>query len=265
MKIAIGQYVPGKSLLHRADPRTKFIIVIAYMVGVMMADSFVSYGISVLFLGAAYICAKINMIKILKSIKPLIVMMLITVILNVLFYNGETVLIEFWKITIYKEGVLFAVKMLLRIILLVLGSSVLTYTTTSVMLTDGLESLMSPLKVIKFPVHDIAMMMSIALRFIPTFMDETDRIIKAQTARGSDFDSKNIIQRVKSYIPILIPLFISAWRKAEDLATAMNARCYRGGKGRTKFRVLKFTWIDLFLILCMIIFIASIVLADIFV
>ena len=124
---------------------------------------------------------------------------------------------------------------------------------------------MSPLKVFRFPVHDIAMMMSIALRFIPTFMDETDRIMKAQTARGSDFDSKNIIQRVKSYIPILIPLFISAWRKAEDLATAMNARCYRGGKGRTKFRVLKFSWIDLFLILCIIIFITSIVLADIFV
>ena len=265
MKIAIGQYVPGKSLLHRADPRTKFIIVLAYMVGVMMADSFVSYGISALFLGASYICARINMIKILKSIKPLIIMMLLTVILNVLFYNGETLLVEFWKITIYKEGILFAVKMLLRIILLVLGSSVLTYTTTSVMLTDGLESLMSPLKVFRFPVHDIAMMMSIALRFIPTFMDETDRIMKAQTARGSDFDSKNIIQRVKSYIPILIPLFISAWRKAEDLATAMNARCYRGGKGRTKFRVLKFSWIDLFLILCIIIFITSIVLADIFV
>ena len=265
MKIAIGQYVPGKSLLHRADPRTKFIIVLAYMVGVMMADSFVSYGISVLFLVASYICARINMIKILKSIKPLIIMMSLTVILNVLFYNGETLLVEFWKITIYKEGILFAVKMLLRIILLVLGSSVLTYTTTSVMLTDGLESLMSPLKVFRFPVHDIAMMMSIALRFIPTFMDETDRIMKAQTARGSDFDSKNIIQRVKSYIPILIPLFISAWRKAEDLATAMNARCYRGGKGRTKFRVLKFSWIDLFLILCIIIFITSIVLADIFV
>ncbi len=265
MKIAIGQYVPGKSLLHRADPRTKFIIVLTYMVGVMMADSFVSYGISVFFLVASYICARINMIKIIKSIKPLIIMMLLTVILNVLFYNGETVLVEFWKITIYKEGILFAVKMLLRIILLVLGSSVLTYTTTSVMLTDGLESLMSPLKIFRFPVHDIAMMMSIALRFIPTFMDETDRIMKAQTARGSDFDSKNIIQRVKSYIPILIPLFISAWRKAEDLATAMNARCYRGGKGRTKFRVLKFSWIDLFLILCIIIFITSIVLADIFV
>lgn len=265
MKIAIGQYVPGKSLLHRADPRTKFIIVLTYMVGVMMADSFVSYGISVFFLVASYICARINMIKIIKSIKPLIIMMLLTVILNVLFYNGETVLVEFWKITIYKEGILLAVKMLLRIILLVLGSSVLTYTTTSVMLTDGLESLMSPLKIFRFPVHDIAMMMSIALRFIPTFMDETDRIMKAQTARGSDFDSKNIIQRVKSYIPILIPLFISAWRKAEDLATAMNARCYRGGKGRTKFRVLKFSWIDLFLILCIIIFITSIVLADIFV
>lgn len=262
MKIAIGQYVPGKSLLHRADPRTKLIITFAYMIAVMLAKNFLAYSIAIVFLGAAYICARINIWKILKSLKPLIIMMGFTVILNVLFYKGDTVWLEFWKITIYKEGVLFAIKMLLRIILLVLGSSVLTYTTTSVMLTDGIESLLSPLKIVRFPVHEIAMMMSIALRFIPTFVDETDRIIKAQTARGSDFDSKNIIQRVKSYIPILIPLFISAWRKAEDLATAMNARCYRGGNGRTKFKKLKFTYIDLILVILVIILFVGIILAN---
>ncbi len=262
MKIAIGQYVPGNSFIHRADPRTKFIITFAYMLGVMLAKNFIAYTIAIVFLGAAYICARINIGKIIKSLKPLIVMMLITVLLNVFFYKGETVMLEFWKITIYTEGVIFAIRMLLRIILLVLGSSVLTYTTTSVMLTDGIESLLSPLKIIKLPVHDIAMMMSIALRFIPTFMDETDRIIKAQTARGSDFDSKNIIQRIKSYIPILIPLFISAWRKAEDLATAMNARCYRGGEGRTKFKVLKFTYIDAVLFIITIFLIVGIVLAN---
>ena len=192
-------------------------------------------------------------------------MMFITVLLNILFYKGETVLLDFWKITIYKEGVLFAVRMLLRIVLLVLGSSVLMYTTTSVMLTDGIESLLAPLKKIHFPAHEIAMMMSIALRFIPTFVDETDRIMKAQMARGTDFDDKNFIIKIKSYIPILIPLFISAWRKAEDLATAMNARCYRGGEGRTKFKVLKFSKIDLLLLIITIFLFAAIVLLNNFV
>jgi len=265
MKITIGQYVPGNSILHRADPRTKFVLTFAYMIAVMIADSFAAYAAAAVFLFAAYFCAKINLIKILKSLKPLIVMMLITVTLNVLFYKGETVLLDFWKITIYEEGVLFAVKMLLRIILLVLGSSVLMYTTTSVMLTDGLESLLSPLKKIHFPAHEIAMMMSIALRFIPTFVDETDRIMKAQMARGTDFDDKNFIKKIKSYIPILIPLFISAWRKAEDLATAMNARCYRGGEGRTKFKVLKFSKIDLLLLIITIFLFAAIVLLNKFV
>ena len=192
-------------------------------------------------------------------------MMVLTALLNLFFYRGTTVWIEVWKITIYKESALFALRMVLRIILLVLGSSVLTYTTTSVMLTDGLESLFSPLKKIRFPVHEIAMMMSIALRFIPTFMDETDRIMKAQLARGSDFDSKNLISKIKSYIPILIPLFISAWRKAEELATAMNARCYRGGEGRTKFKVLKFSYIDLILVIITAALLAAVVLANHFV
>lgn len=262
MKITIGQFVPGNSILHRADPRTKFVLTFVYMIAVILAENFVAYSAAIIFVCATYLCAKINIAKIIKSLKPLLIMMMITVVLNVLFYKGENVLLDFWKITIYKEGIFFAVKMLLRIVLLVLGSSVLMYTTTSVMLTDGIESLLSPLKKIHFPAHEIAMMMSIALRFIPTFVDETDRIMKAQKARGSDFDSKNLIQKIKSYIPILIPLFISAWRKAEDLATAMNARCYRGGEGRTKFKVLRFTYIDLLLTIITIILLVVIVLAN---
>lgn len=262
MKITIGQFVPGNSILHRADPRTKFVLTFVYMIAVIIAENFVAYSAAIIFVCATYLCAKINIAKIIKSLKPLLIMMMITVVLNVLFYKGENVLLDFWKITIYKEGIFFAVKMLLRIVLLVLGSSVLMYTTTSVMLTDGIESLLSPLKKIHFPAHEIAMMMSIALRFIPTFVDETDRIMKAQKARGSDFDSKNLIQKIKSYIPILIPLFISAWRKAEDLATAMNARCYRGGEGRTKFKVLRFTYIDLLLTIITIILLVVIVLAN---
>ena len=265
MKIAIGQYVPGTSALHKADPRTKFILTFAYMVAVMIADNFVAYLAAALYAAAAYLCARIQIGKILRSLRPLLIMMIITAVLNLFFYHGSTVWLEIWKITIYKESVLFAVKMVLRIILLVLGSSVLTYTTTSVMLTDGLESLMSPLKKIHFPVHEIALMMSIALRFIPTFMDETDRIMKAQMARGSDFDSKNLINKIKSYIPILIPLFISAWRKAEELATAMNARCYRGGAGRTKFKLLKFTYIDLILAIITVILFVAVVFANKFV
>ena len=265
MKIAIGQYVPDESALHKADPRTKFILTFAYMVAVMIADNFVAYAVSIVYLGAAYICARINIGKILKSLKPILIMMVITVVLNVLFYKGETLWLEVWIITIYREGVFFAIKMLLRIVLLVLGSSVLTYTTTSIRLTDGIESLLSPLKRIHFPAHEIAMMMSIALRFIPTFMDETERIMKAQMARGTDFDSKNIIQKIKSYIPILIPLFNSAWRKAEELATAMNARCYRGGEGRTKFKVLKFTYIDGILVIITLLLFTGIVLANKFV
>ncbi len=265
MKIAIGQYVPGASALHRADPRTKFVLTFAYMVAVMIADNFAAYLAAAVYIGAAYVCAQINIGKILRSLRPILIMMLVTAILNLFFYRGSTIWLEVWKITIYKESVLFAVKMVLRIILLVLGSSVLTYTTTSVMLTDGLESLLAPLKKIRFPVHEIAMMMSIALRFIPTFMEETDRIMKAQMARGSDFDSKNLIHKIKSYIPILIPLFISAWRKAEELATAMNARCYRGGEGRTKFKVLKFTYIDLILVIITVVLFVAVVFAGRFV
>ncbi len=265
MKIAIGQYVPGNSALHKADPRTKFILTLVYMVAVLMSKSYVSYIASAALLAAAFICAHINICKILRSLRPLIIMMAMTVVLNIFFYGGTTVLVSFWKITVYKESVYFALKMLLRVILLVLASSVLTYTTTSVMMTDGLESLMSPLKKIHFPAHEIAMIMSIALRFIPTFSEETERIIKAQTARGADFDSKNIIKKIKSYIPIIVPMFVGAWRKADELAMAMNARCYRGGEGRTKYRMLRFTYIDAVLSVITCALLAAVVIANKFV
>lgn len=265
MKIAIGRYVPGNSALHRADPRTKFILTIVYMAIVLISKSYAAYIISGIFLIAGFICARINPAKILKSLRPLIIMILITVVLNLFFYGGTTLLVKFWKITIYKEAVYFAIKMLLRVIMLVLASSVLTNTTTSVMLTDGLESLMSPLKKVRFPAHEIAMMMGIALRFIPIFSDEAERIIKAQTARGADFDGKNIVRKIKNYIPIIVPLFASAWRKAEELAAAMNSRCYRGGDGRTRFRMLKFTYIDLILAIITLALFAAVVIANKFV
>lgn len=265
MKISIGQYVPGQSLIHRADPRTKLILTLAYMIAVMLAGNFFSYLLCAVYLAAAFICAHINITRILKSLKPVLIMMAITVLLNIFFHGGSTLWLSVGIIKIYKEGVLFAVKILVRIVLMVLGSTVLTYTTTSIRLTDGLENLLSPLKKFHFPAHEIAMIMSIALRFIPTFVDETDRIIKAQTARGTDFDTKNLIQKIKCYIPILIPLFLSAWRKADDLANAMIARCYRGGEGRVKYHLLKYTYIDSILAIITIVLFTGIVLLNKFV
>ena len=259
MRIAIGQYVPGTSALHRADPRTKFVLTFAYMVVVMIADNYAAYLAAALYLGAAYVCARINVGKILRSLRPLIIMMVLTALLNLFFYRGTTVWIEVWKITIYKESALFALRMVLRIILLVLGSSVLTYTTTSVMLTDGLESLFSPLKKIRFPVHEIAMMMSIALRFIPTLIEEADKITKAQLARGADFESGNVFKRAKSMLPILIPLFVNSFRRADELAMAMESRCYHGGEGRTRMRVLKFHMGDLAAVIIFAAFILSLI------
>ncbi|MBE7066115.1 MAG: energy-coupling factor transporter transmembrane protein EcfT [Ruminococcaceae bacterium] len=259
MTISLGQYIPTKSVVHRADPRTKFLAMIGYMVAVMLIETFIGYGIATLFVISVYLVAKLPMKYVFKSIRPVIYIVLFTMLINLFIHDGHTVWFSWRFITIYKESVFYCIKIMLRVILLVMGASVLTYTTASTSLTDGLESLMSPLKIIRFPAHDIAMMMSIALRFIPTFADELDRIVKAQMARGADFDSKNIIKKVRSYIPVLIPLFVSAWRRAADLANAMNARGYRGGEGRTKYRVLKFTLIDLVMAIIMILFISLIV------
>lgn len=264
MKPALGQYIPGQSVLHRADPRTKIVMTVVFMVAVLLIRNFTGYALAIAFLIAAVSASKISPSYILKSIRPLLFIIVFTILLNLFFYRGETLLWEAWIFHIYKEGILFAVKMALRIVILVAGSSLLTFTTSSIALTDGLERLMAPLAVLRFPAHDIAMMMSIALRFIPTFTEETDRIMKAQSSRGADFDTGKFVEKIKSFIPIIIPLVISAFRRAEDLAIAMESRCYRGGKGRTRFRVLKFSGADLVVSFSMVILMAGIILDRIF-
>ncbi|MBE6990953.1 MAG: energy-coupling factor transporter transmembrane protein EcfT [Ruminococcaceae bacterium] len=245
--ITLGQYFPGKTFIHRLDPRTKLIITVLYIVTLFTAHWLVSYALVLAFLLMCLRVAKIPLVTIGKSLKPLVIIIILTAVLNMFYTPGEE-LVSFWRITITKEGVFNAVKMVLRITMLITGTFMLTYTTSPIMLTDGLEMLLNPLKKIKVPVHELAMMMSIALRFIPTLIEETDKIISAQKARGADFESGNIMQRAKALIPILVPLFISSFRRADELAVAMECRCYHGGEGRTRMRILKFSandWIAL--------------------
>ena len=257
--ITLGQYLPGNSAVHRLDPRTKIILIFAYIVMIFMVKNAVGYMVSALFLMAVCLISKIPMKMIAKSLKPLMFFVIFTAIINLFMTSGE-IIFSFWIFKITKEGVLLTVKMALRLILLVAGTSLLTYTTSPIVLTDGIESLLSPLSKIGVPSHEIAMMMSIALRFIPTIIDETDKIIKAQSARGSDFESGNLIRRAKALVPILVPLFISAFRRADDLAVAMECRCYHGGKNRTKLKSLKMTGLDFISILIFAaIFVAAIV------
>ena len=239
--ITLGQYFPGKSLLHKTDARVKILALIAYLVLVLSAKSAVSFAFVLSVTAIMIAISGIPLKTVLRALRPLLFILIFTAVINVFFVSGETVLFEWKFIRIYREGIENAVKMTVRLICLVGGTSVLlTYTTSPLDLTDGLERLLNPLKYIKVPVHDFAMMMSIALRFIPILMEEMDKIMKAQMARGADFESKNIVKRVKSLIPLLVPLFISAFRRANDLALAMEARCYRGGEGRSKMRPLKY-------------------------
>lgn len=254
MNISIGQYIPGNSMLHRADPRTKLLLIILYMVLIITINSYLGYLIATVYLLLSIFAGKIPPKLLLSSLKAVFFIIVFTAILNLFFVKGNNPILQWKFIEIYKEGITISLKMTIRIILLVSCASLLTFTTTPILLTDGLESLMRPLSKFNFPSHEIAMMMTIALRFIPTFVEETDRIIKAQTARGADFDSKNVIEKVKSFVPVLVPLFVGAFRRAEDLATAMEARCYHGGKGRTRLKVLKFTYIDGVLTLITILF-----------
>ena len=244
MTVSIGQYIPGKSVLHRADPRTKILWTIIMMCLILTCQTFIQYGLVIILTLAAVICSHIRPKMLLKSLKAILFLLLFTLVFNLLFYKGTDAVYSFWKITIYREALIFSAKMILRVTMLVVSASLLTFTTSSVSITDGLESLMKPLAKIKFPVHEFAMMMSIALRFIPTFADETDRIIKAQSSRGAEFDSKNIFKVIKSYVPVLVPLFISAFRRASDLAMAMEARCYHGGEGRTRMKPLTYKKCD---------------------
>ena len=243
--IALGQYYPAKSLLHRLDPRAKVILAFVYIICSFLCKNVISFAALVVSAILVILLSRIPLRIVYSSIKPLIFILLFTVLINVFWTTGETLLFEWKFIRIYLEGVMNAVFMIVRILTLIVGTSMfLTYTTTPIALTDALEQLLAPLKKIKVPVHEFAMMMTIALRFIPTLLDETDRIMKAQTSRGADFASGNIFQRMKNMLPLLVPLFISAFRRADELAVAMEARCYRGGEGRTRMHELVYAGRD---------------------
>ena len=242
--ITLGQYFPGNSVIHRLDPRTKLIVLVVYMVTLFVASGWVSYGVLLLFLLTVIKISAIPGKSIVRGMKPLVMILVFTGVLNLFFNKDGRVLVDFWGITITTGGAERAAFMLVRILMLVTATFLLTYTTSPISLTDGLESLMNPLKVIKVPVHELSMMMSIALRFIPTLIEETDKIMSAQKARGADFESGKLMERAKALIPILVPLFISAFRRADELATAMECRCYHGGEGRTALRVLRYKAAD---------------------
>ena len=245
--ITIGQYFPGQSAIHRMDPRTKIILSILYIVMLFVADNMWGLLLGVLFGFAAYLISRIPVSMIWKSMKPVVPIVIFTAVLNLFLSTGDP--LWQWKfLKITKEGIETAVFMSVRILCLIAGTSLLTYTTSPIALTDGIERLLSPLKKIKLPVHELAMMMTIALRFIPTLIEETDKIMSAQKARGADFESGNIFQRAKALVPILVPLFISAFRRADELATAMECRCYHGGEGRTALHVLHFRPADLWVL-----------------
>ena len=238
--ITLGQYFPGNSIIHRLDPRTKLLFLVVYIAALFVAASWISYGLMLSFLIFVIAVSKIPVKSILRGMKPLVFILAFTAILNIFFTGGKTVLVEFWGLSITKEGIIRAVFMISRIMMLITGTFLLTYTTSPIALTDGLESLLGPLKKIHLPVHELSMMMCIALRFIPTLIEETDKIMSAQKARGADFETGNIFKRVRALVPILVPLFISAFRRADELATAMECRCYQGGKGRTKMKLLRY-------------------------
>ena len=241
--ITLGQFFPGKTVVHRLDPRTKLILVIVYIIALFSAKWFVSYGLMMLTLCGIIAASKINVKVILRSLKPLMFIIVLTGLLNLFYTQGET-LVSFWIFKITRVGIYHAVFMVLRISMLIAGTFMLTYTTSPIALTDGLEMLLNPLKKIKVPVHELAMMMCIALRFIPTLIEETDKIMSAQKARGADFETGSLLQRAKALIPILVPLFISSFRRADELAVAMECRCYHGGEGRTRMKQLHYGRMD---------------------
>lgn len=236
--ITIGQYFPGNSVIHRLDSRVKLVLDILYLVILFTAQSYTGLMLGLLFMVLCYSLAKIRLIMIFKSVKPILPLMIFTGVLNLFFVKGETPLFKWEFIEIYPEGVDTALFMLIRVLTLIIGMSLLTYTTSPIMLTDAIERLLSPLKKIHVPVHELSMMMTIALRFIPTLVEETDKIMSAQKARGAEMDTGGLIKKAKSLIPVLIPLFVSAFKRANELATAMECRCYHGGEGRTRLKVM---------------------------
>lgn len=256
--ITLGQYYPAESVIHKLDSRVKLFGTLVFLVSLFITNNFIGYLFAVAFLFAAIRLSKVPFSYIVKGMKTIIVLLLFSVVLNLFLTQGEP-LVTFWWFTITKEGVYTAGFMAIRLSFLIVGSSIMTLTTTPNNLTDGLEKGLGFLKVIKVPVHEIAMMMSIALRFIPILMEETDKIMKAQMARGADFESGNLIKRVKALVPLLVPLFVSAFRRAGDLAMAMEARCYRGGDGRTKMKPLEYKKCDAIAYLCIFFYLGCVI------
>ena len=238
--ITLGQFFPGNSPIHRLDPRTKLIVMVIYIVALFLAQSWISYGVMFVFLVCVIRTSTIPLKSILRGMKPLIMILVFTGVLTLFFTREGRVLVEWGSIVITVDGVKRAILMVARILMLITCTFLLTYTTSPIALTDGLESLMGPLKKIGVPVHELSMMMCIALRFIPTLIEETDKIMCAQKARGADFENGNLVERARALIPILVPLFVSAFRRADELATAMECRCYQGGQGRTKMKMLRY-------------------------
>ena len=257
--ITIGQYFPGDSFVHRLDPRTKLLATIALIAIVFVSKGFAGFALIAAFVLLTAASTGVHLKFLFKGLKPIFFIIVFTFILNLFFQTGGQVLVKVWIIKITSEGLRTASFMALRLILLVISSQLLTLTTSPISLTDGLETLMRPLNVIRFPSHEIAMMMSIALRFIPTLMDEADKIMKAQKARGADFEHGNLVQRAKAMVPLLVPLFVGAFRRAEDLALAMDARCYRGGAGRTRMKQLKFGKNDVIAAVVMALLLAGVI------
>jgi len=261
--ITLGQYFPGNTVIHRLDPRSKLLWLVGYIVALFLAKNWMGYALMVLMLAAECTLARIKLKTLMSGMKPLIFIVIFTGIINLFYGSGEP-LVSFWIFKITENGIRTAIFMVLRILLLVCGTFLLTYTTSPLQLTDGLEQLLAPLKKLKVPVHELAMMMSIALRFIPTLIEETDKIMSAQKARGAAFDTGKLPERAKALLPLLVPLFVSAFRRADELATAMECRCYHDGESRTRMKVLHFANRDgVTLLLCALLIAAMAVLRNI--
>lgn len=263
--ITLGQFIPGNSCIHKLDPRTKILLMVAYIVLVFLIKDLVLFVIPLVFIISVLWLARISMSYLFSSLRPIRWLLIFMFVLNLFMIKGETVYFSWWIFSVSRESLFQAVFITLRLVFLVTGTSLMTLTTSPIALTDGLEKLMSPLKIIHFPAHELAMMMTIALRFIPTLMEEADKIKKAQMARGADFESGNLLARAKAMIPILVPLFVSSFRRADELAMAMESRCYHGGDGRTRMHELRLHWSDLVATIIMGMMIAAILLIHNFV
>lgn len=257
-EITLGQYYQADSVIHRLDPRVKLVGTILYIVSLFLFKKAAPYVLAVIFLAAVISLSKVPFSYMVRGLKAIMILLLITAAFNIFLTSGEP-LAKVWIFTITREGVINAVFIAIRLVLLIIGSSLMTLTTTPNQLTDAMEKLMHPLTKIKVPVHEISMMMSIALRFIPILLEETDKIMKAQMARGADFESGNLIKKIKAMIPLLVPLFVSAFRRANDLAMAMEARCYRGGEGRTKMKPLHYQKRDRMAYLTLLVYLATVI------